>query len=556
MWQTGEVPQQWKDAAIKVLFKKKDKTECSNYRGISLVSHAGKVLLKLVATRLSAYCEREGILPEEQSGFRPGRSTVDMMFVVRRLHELARRKCTPLYACFIDLTKAYDSVDRELLWSVLRRLGVPPKMLAIIRQFHDGMRARVRTDDGTCSDWFEVGQGLRQGCNLAPLLFNLFFSAMLMVAVDKFTRDEDVMEDVVKIKSTVTEGKGKRAKVVEVVKMLWSMLYADDAGIVSRSPESLEKMMSIIVNVSGLFGLMVSEAKTEIMCMLEKGVEQRIFKVNAAGQVYKQTDTFVYLGGTIRQDGSMDAEIAGRVSRAKNCFRRNSQSVYDRRGINLRLKVRLLQAEVVETLLYGCVTWNLKPAHYAELRAAHHYFLLRCIGWRKRKRTDRNMSYAEALLRAGCAESIEATVRKRRLCFAGFVVRMGDNRLPKQVMLGEMEGGVRYRGGQEYDWLRRSQEDLAAFGINTAKRGWEASAERTKEWYGRIEAGAERFMEGWHQREKEAKEERRVKREEKKEGGERAGATTTGDGPKRKRISSTQDGGGGESKRGRKRPSA
>ena len=66
IWRQGKVPQQWKDAVITVLHKKGDKTECGNYRGISLVSHAGKVLLKVVARRLSAYCEAKGLLPEEQ----------------------------------------------------------------------------------------------------------------------------------------------------------------------------------------------------------------------------------------------------------------------------------------------------------------------------------------------------------------------------------------------------------------------------------------------------------------------------------------------------------
>ena len=117
VWTGGEVPQQWKDATIKVLYKKSDRSNCNNYRGISLLSHAGKVLLKIVANRLSYYCEAHGILPDEQ--FQPERSTVDMLFVVRRLQELARRRRIPLYMCFVDLQKAYDSVDRELLWKVL-----------------------------------------------------------------------------------------------------------------------------------------------------------------------------------------------------------------------------------------------------------------------------------------------------------------------------------------------------------------------------------------------------------------------------------------------------
>ena len=98
--------------------------------------------------------------------------------------------------CFVDLTEAYDSIDRTLLWAVLARFGVPPKMLAVIRHFHDGMRARIRTDDGECSDWFGVEQGLRQGCVLAPLLFNIFFAAVLRMAVERFSADVDVVKNV------------------------------------------------------------------------------------------------------------------------------------------------------------------------------------------------------------------------------------------------------------------------------------------------------------------------------------------------------------------------
>ena len=116
IWRERKVPQQWKEAVITVLHKKGDKTECGNYRGISLVSHAGKVLLKVVARRLSTYCEAKGLLPEEQCGFRPDRSTTYMMFVMRKLQEIGRKAGVSLLMCFIDLQKAYDTVDRTLLW--------------------------------------------------------------------------------------------------------------------------------------------------------------------------------------------------------------------------------------------------------------------------------------------------------------------------------------------------------------------------------------------------------------------------------------------------------
>ena len=97
------------------------------------------------------------------------------------LQELGRQRKIPLYMCFVDLQKAYDSVDRELLlWKVLARAGVPFVMINVIRQCHDGMRARVRMDDGELSEWFEGTQGLRQGCVLSPLLFNIFFAAVIL----------------------------------------------------------------------------------------------------------------------------------------------------------------------------------------------------------------------------------------------------------------------------------------------------------------------------------------------------------------------------------------
>ena len=236
IWWGGEVPQQWKDAIIMVFHKKKGRTEYDNYRGISLVAHADKILLKINARRLSECCGRVGILPEEQSGFRRNRSTTDIM--IRRLQELARKKRIPLYVRLSDLTKAYDSVDRTLLWTVLARFGVPQNIISAIRQFHDGMRACVRLDDRVCSRWFAVGEGLRQGCALPPLLFNIFFAAVINVASTRFKADKGLMDALVPLRKKRGAGGRRDATAGESVLAtpLWSMLYADDAGVVSQSP--------------------------------------------------------------------------------------------------------------------------------------------------------------------------------------------------------------------------------------------------------------------------------------------------------------------------------
>ena len=145
--------------------------------------------------------------------------------------------------------------------------------------------------------------------------------------------------------------------------------------------------------------------------------------------------------------------------------------IYDRPSVRLRLKVRMRKAEVMETLLYGCVTWSPSKADY-RLRKVHHQMLLRYLGWRKRKHEDHILSYANALLRTD-SESVAMTVRRRRIWFAGFVERMGEARPPRRVIFREMFRGKGYSGGQEWDWMKNLEEDLKAFGIKF--EGWRLS---------------------------------------------------------------------------------
>ena len=164
--------------------------------------HAGKILLKIIARCLSEYCKRMGVLPEEQSNFRPNRSTTDIMFAIRQLQALAWKEHIPLYVCFTNLT--YNSVDRIFLWTVLARFGAPQNMISIIRLFHDD----VRLDDRVCSGWFAI-QGPRKGYVL--LLFKLFFAAVMNVAYTRFKADKDIVDALVHLSKTqrrVGEGGG------------------------------------------------------------------------------------------------------------------------------------------------------------------------------------------------------------------------------------------------------------------------------------------------------------------------------------------------------------
>ena len=140
-------------------------------------------------------------------------------------------------------------------------------------------------------------------------------------------------------------------------------------------------------------------------------------------------------------------------------------------------------------MLHGCVTWSPRACHYDTLCRAHHSFLTRCIGWRKRTRTDHPISYLETLVETG-SESIEAIMRKRRILFVGSVARMKDTRLPKCVMFGELVGGIVCSGGQEKEWMGCLLGDLRAFGIKSDQ--WTIAALDEGEWLRTAKQGAER----------------------------------------------------------------
>ena len=150
------------------------------------------------------------------------------------------------------------------------------------------------------------------------------------------------------------------------------MLYVDDAGYVSQPPEQLRKIMGVIVVVCAVFGLTVSEAKTEIMCLRAKGMPESaaIISVEAAGQVYNQRNEFVTSGGMSTKMPTCPSSSNGVVRNAWCSFRKYTLELYNGPSAPLELKIRMLRVEVFETMLYGYVTWSPRACHYDTLRRA------------------------------------------------------------------------------------------------------------------------------------------------------------------------------------------
>ena len=138
---------------------------------IALISHASKGMLKILQARLQQYMNRE--LPHVQAGFRKGRGTRDQTANILWLIGKHKGFQKNIYFCFIDYAKAFDCVDHNKLWKILKVMGIPDHLTCLLRNLYAGQEAMVRTGHGT-TDWFQIGKGVRQGCILSPCLLNLY----------------------------------------------------------------------------------------------------------------------------------------------------------------------------------------------------------------------------------------------------------------------------------------------------------------------------------------------------------------------------------------------
>ena len=146
---------------------------------VSLSYHCWKNTGKNSIESPECHLDQAGLIPKSQSGFWKDRGTIDMIFTARQLQEKCQKQNVDLYMTFVDLTKAFDTVSRDgLRKKIMAKFGCPPRYIAIVRQFHDGMQARFQ-NDGEYSEPFPVTHGVKQGCVMAPTLFSMIFSAML-----------------------------------------------------------------------------------------------------------------------------------------------------------------------------------------------------------------------------------------------------------------------------------------------------------------------------------------------------------------------------------------
>ena len=303
-----EIPQEWRDSFLVPLPKRGDLSERKNWRGILLTSVLGKIFSKIINAQLVQLFEGHQVLPETQCGFRAGRGTADMVFTLRMAIELARAKKFPLYVLFADLMKAYDSVSRVGLWEIMRRKGVPGSLVELVRAFYDGKQASVAVE-GSLSEMFELGTGLGQGCCLAPLLSNVFLSAVMEAWQAK---DPDKLHCHYRIDGVLRrhmdEGSLDKDATWEDL-MLHELGYADDAAFII---DTYVKWCELVVELQGHYsswGLTMSVEKTEATVTEgAKPPDIRVQEVEGFDEI-KFCDKFKYLGSQITTAQGCEVDI-------------------------------------------------------------------------------------------------------------------------------------------------------------------------------------------------------------------------------------------------------
>ena len=462
IWKEEEVVQEFRDATIAHLYKNKgDRACCDNHRGISLLCIAGKILARLMLNRLNKHIDSIGLVPESQCGFRKDRGTADMVFALRQLQEKCNLQGQDLYLLFIDLTKAFDTVNREGLWLILEKVGCPKLFVDIIRSFHDDMKATVK-EGNEKSPPFSVTSGTKQGCVLAPTLFSIFFSLMLHIAFQG-------AEDGIDIKSRCDRGLCSiksnhfNAETKVTLSTIRDLLFADDCALAAGTLEALQSLCNRFSIAARRFGLTISIKKTEALYQPAPGNAYVPPVVTVEGKQLNAVKNFKYLGSTISNDASIDNEITARIAKATMAFGRLTKRLWTNRGIRLGTKIAVYKAAVITSLLYGSESWTLKKKHIISLEKFHQTSLRRIA----RIRWFHKVTNYEVLDRCNI-HSLQSMIDSASLRWTGHVVRMKDDRIPKVLLYGRLASG-RSRGGNHKTYLNNVKTTLKTCGIDCSR---------------------------------------------------------------------------------------
>ena len=457
IWKEERIPKSWNESVIIPLHKKNDKLDCTNYRGISLLQTGYKIFARILYNRLVIYSEE--IIGEYQCGFRRNRSTTDHIFTIKQIMEKYWEYGKNLYQLFIDFKQAYDSIHRPSIWRILKEFGVPEKLIRLIQVCLSNTTAQVKIS-GKLSDLFDILSGLKQGCVLSVLLFN--------IVMEKITR------------TIINREEGAKLSEHKIL----NTTYADDVDILAEKKQDLAQVAEPFQHAAQQVGLQINFSKTKIMSMNRNSEDEEDLYIN--GNLIEEVDEFKYLGATLHNKNEMRKEILTRIASANKCYF-SLLPIMKKRSLSKQLKLRVYNTIIKPVALYASETWTITKETEHRLLVFENTILRRISGpvfdanentWRRRHNNE---------LRAFTnQESIVNCVHRSKLRWAGHVARMDDSRLPKIVLSGKMDGR-RPRGRPRKRWVD-SIECKYSERTGEPGTGWTTAAQDRRRWRGLVTA--------------------------------------------------------------------
>ena len=405
IWESGDWPDIWKSQEFVVIYKAGNSKECTNYRTIALISHASKILLQILLNRMRKKIEME--LPDEQAGFRPGRSTADMLVIIQVLTEKVMGIGGQALITFIDYSKAFDSISHVQLFDIMLELGFPEHIVTLLQSLYIDQTAVIRWN-GSTTETFPIGKGVRQGCILSPHLFSLYTESVM--------REAEIQDLGYSI--------GGRN--------ISNARYADDTALIAQSPMEMQQLLDK-VNAAGAQRLLkLNVKKTKLMTIGDVPDDINIRVNNDPVEKVKQ---FKYLGSLKSSDGDCSKDVNARIAMAK---RRMCEltTLWKDRSIPVALKMRLVKTLVWTVLSYGAEAWTLKVRDERKITSMEMWLWRRMlrISWME-KRTDISILQELEIKR-----ELLGHVRKRKLTYYGHLCRDHGCQLTKTVVEGYVEG--------------------------------------------------------------------------------------------------------------------
>ena len=379
IWSENEVPTQWRNSRITPIWKRKGSSlDPSKYRGISTGSTLSKIGINIILKRLSTFYE--GQLKRTQFGFRSGMGCNDAVYIVKQLQEIASASQSSLFACFIDLTAAFDHINRNLLFKTVRKRLADSHHVTtnidLIQNLYQSTFSYIQNSDPN-TDSFPITSGTRQGGIEGPPLYNFYSDFAIRVhdhRADQVGIPGLSIPYVIPNEATNRDQKS-RAPTSGICNDS-DAGYADDLGVFSWTREDLQNSIKILNEVFTEFGLEINLDKTKTMVFtpITDDYPEAIIDIN--GVDIENCSSFKYLGVTIEADKLSigNSEVESRVNSAFSAFAEHKRLLTNKR-ISLQTRVLFLNALCRSRLTYGCHAWRPTNAELSKISSTYRYML-------------------------------------------------------------------------------------------------------------------------------------------------------------------------------------